>query len=518
MGIRGKIQQSLEMDHEAIVAQYRDRPIEYLTKLCGRKYPQQLRRAFEDIYFERTRKAALKANRGGGKSTMMGDLASCFYLFKLFDCFILGGSENQSKKCYQYAAQDLQIDCRLDDFNATLGKIVARSVYGNWIEIAAASSRRVRGPHCGDPHRQMGMIQHGGLLEYDEECEMDDDISAAGKYTINTANPAIWVRASTLHKTVGAFSDLCSDPSAKGFTLYEWDCFDTAIKCEKECKNCRPDFSGQLNSDWTLWKKQNPDFIHDRGYCQGKAKSGGGWRTIWGAGDPASIEGSLENSNTRDEFEIEEMGLRPSGAGLVLNPAALELCLIGKADFIPGMPALVAIDWGLKGWAVVHLLQLQNNGIIVPVHTRYYHYTMDDVIYTAVSQYGEEYGVRIVCADGSHPYQNAQLSARGFKVHEVFFNQWKEMGAGWLKGLVEKRKLGIQGRLEGGKRWFVDGDTKRLYDELKGWRRGPDGKIVKKDDHGPDALLCAVAEWGQKGPWHADYAGTGPRETVTAGY
>jgi len=518
MAIRELIDKSLQMDHEGLINKYQARPMRFLTDHCGRVYPSPHRLAFEAIYNGRVQKAAILANRGGGKSMLMADLAACLYLFKRFDVFILGGSEDQAKKCYQYAAEALQIDARLDDFNADVGKILARSVYGNWIAVAAASGKRVRGPHCGDPHREMGMERHGGCLIYDEECEIDDEISDAAKYTINTAHPAVWVRASTLHKTVGRFSELCGDPAAKGFELFSWNCFDTAEYCDRDCRVCRPDFSGRLNPDFERWKTMNPDFIQPDGYCRGKAKKGIGWRKIWGLGDPGSIEGSYENTFSREEFEIEELGLRPATGGLVLDPQALARCLKGEAVYLPGMPGLIVIDWGMKGWTALHVIQRQKDGVVVVLQTEYYHNVMDEAIFLRVKCLGGTYGIGTICADASHPFQNAQLRFNGFKVNEVQFNQWKDMGVGWIKGLVERGQLWLQGSINDGKEWYIDGQTKRFYEELKGWRRGNDGRIVKKDDHGPDALLCGVMEWGARGPWKAEWASTGARESVRSRY
>nr|HPL75688.1 hypothetical protein [Candidatus Sumerlaeota bacterium] len=117
MAIRELIDKSLQMDHEGLINKYQARPMRFLTDHCGRVYPSPHRLAFEAIYNGRVQKAAILANRGGGKSMLMADLAACLYLFKRYDVFILGGSEDQAKKCYQYAAEGLQIDARLDDFN-----------------------------------------------------------------------------------------------------------------------------------------------------------------------------------------------------------------------------------------------------------------------------------------------------------------------------------------------------------------------------------------------------------------
>jgi hypothetical protein len=98
----------------------------------------------------------------------------------------------------------------------------------------------------------------------------------------------------------------------------------------------------------------------------------------------------------------------------------------------------------------------------------------------------------------------------------VDFAKWKELGAGWIKGLLERKKLKIKGRKEGAQYYFADPNTKRFFEQLKGWRRGKDGKVVKRDDHGPDALLCGARKWAQGGAWKAEFGSSGRRELVNA--
>jgi hypothetical protein len=522
MKIRDKIRKSLELESEGFRRRWQNDPIGMLEKHCGRRYPRKLRECFEDIYFGRVSAPAIIANRGGGKTVLFADLGTCEYLFNLYDVFFVGGSEAQAKLGFSYSAENLGIEEGIEDFNAEITKTLAKSQYGNWMKFAAASTKRVRGPHCGDPHPENGMKQHGGMLIIDEECETEDEIVISAKKTVNTAEPGLIVRGSTLHKLTGSFAELCEDPGAQGVTLYKWDAFDTTVGCDKKCSECPViEFAGRKRKDWQEWRKQHPEWDHEGGYCEGKAKIGGGWRRIWGS-DLGTIEASWIGKTCREEFEVEEMGWRPAAGGQVLDPALLDKCLRGAAVFMPGMPVMITIDWGMKGWTAIHVLQEQANRVIVVTQSEYYHDERDEIIYMRCKALREMWNVNTACADASHPYQNANLKYMGFDVEEVSFNEWKEFGAGWIRGLTEQGRLWLQGEMGNGNdesngkngRRFEDAQTARLFRELKGWKRGKDGKIVKKNDHGPDSLLCAAARWGSTGAWKAEHQSAGIRESV----
>ncbi len=520
MDIRKKIDKSLEMDHEGILRKYSDDPIRFCIEVGKRKYPPKHRELYNDVISGEVTKGMAVANRGGGKTVLFGDLASSLYLFKKFDAFVLGGSEGQSRKCYEYASQLLRIPLELDDFNAEQGKTITKSVYGNWMAIGAASMNSVRGPHCGDPHPEMDMKQHGGILIKDEECEMKDEISDAADYCVNTAEPDIILRGSTQHKVTGRFVEALENAEEMGYKVYRWDCFDTTRGCDRDCRTCREDFAGNRNKNFTEWKKFHPEFIWEEGYCEGKAKKGGGWRRIWGAGQMSTIEGSFQLANSRELFEIEEIGRQPQKGGRVLNADLLRNCVKPGRELIlgGGVPSIFEIDWGYDDTTTIIILQKYDNFHYYIAHVEYYHKTLLSVIMERLKGLRDRFGAHIVCADASHPFNNAEIANCGFTVMEVEFAKYKDLGVGWIIGMTESKQLWIPGTFNGKELIFPNEHYKRIYFEMKGWKRNKMGKVVKMFDHGPDALLCGSIIWGKNVPWKAEFEAFGNRDSLANKY
>lgn len=509
--IRDEINKIFEIDSESFRRKWENRPVEFLMKKCGRKYPKKYRRIFESIYFYRILNAIFLGPRGGGKTVMLADIATCKYLFKLADVLFLGGSKNQAEKGYQYASENLNINHEeLIDFGEEPLTTLAKSNYGNWIKFAACSTTAIRGEHCGNPHHEMNnnMEAHEGMMILDEECEVkkDEEILRAAKRIVNTANPGIIIRSSTLHRLGGNFEKAVDDPNKYGVTVFQWDCFDVTTGCDRDCAKCLPEFGGRKIRGWAEWRKKNSHWPHEGGYCEGKAKGGGGWRRIWGL-DSGTIQRGFLDKNNLEEFEVEEMGNRASGGCKVLDAKLLDKSLRGEFSFLPGMPICATIDWGMKSWCAIHVLQQMPDKEIGVLQTEYYHNERDINIINRIKVFRKIYGLHEVFADASHPYENANLKFAGFTVFEVEFGKWKDFGAGWIKGLLEQGKLRLQGKVINGEKYFGDNNVNRLYDELKGWRKNEKGIIIKKDDHGPDSLLCGSVKFGKNTFWRAECQG-----------
>jgi len=107
-------------------------------------------------------------------------------------------------------------------------------------------------------------------------------------------------------------------------------------------------------------------------------------------------------------------------------------------------------------------------------------------ITSALIEWRRMYDINEVYGDSSHPFENDALRKADFKVTEVTFVSFKEAGAGAVKWFFEKKRIELPEKF------------KDVIDQLKKWRRDKHGKIVKKDDHFPDALLCTMMKWWQK--------------------
>jgi len=88
-----------------------------------------------------------------------------------------------------------------------------------------------------------------------------------------------------------------------------------------------------------------------------------------------------------------------------------------------------------------------------------------------------QHGVETIYADAAGKDENMELTARGLTVAAVNFNQDKASGINAIRYYLERGLLRI------------DRDQRTLLAELKGYHYRPGSEeVVKRDDHGPDAL------------------------------
>ncbi|OPL13697.1 MAG: hypothetical protein AVO39_10185 [delta proteobacterium MLS_D] len=434
-----------------LIHEYKDRPIEFLAK-TGSYYPPILREMFMDIYRQRVLRAMVIGPRGGGKTYSLGDIAASLFLFYGFDVLIASGGEGQAKEVYEEVTSVLGEE-EVDEYVPTLTTQISKGRSGNWIRFIPASTRRGRGPHPGRGH--------GGLIILDEEGEMEEKIVNAVLGTGSTANPLIIIRASTAHKIDGTFADLLEEYEKKGYRLYRWDAFDVAKKCPYDCANCIEEFREE--------------------YCRGKAKKNSelGWISI-------DYLKQMWIEQTKEWFEVELMARRPSKAGRVIDTNDIRLAAVKECPYVKGVDGAFGIDWGFKGYTKIVATQMVEEKLRVFDANSFSETGIDDIAAFLKDWRNMYGGINEVYADSSHPFENDKLRKEGFNVTEVTFVSFKEAGAGAVKWFFEKQKIEIAEKF------------KELLDQLKKWRRDKSGKIVKKDDHYPDALLCTMMKWWNK--------------------
>lgn len=438
-------------DRDRLIGKYNHKPIEFLAR-TGSYYPPLLEEMFMDIYMHRIDRAMWIGPRGGGKTYGLGDLAASLFLFKGFDVLIASGGEGQSKEVYEEITSVLDDDGEVAEYVPEVTKQITRGRTGNWIRFLPASTKRARGPHPGRGH--------GGMIILDEEGEMEEKIVKAVLGTGSTARPLIIVRASTAHNIDGTFAELLDNYKERGYRLYRWDAFDVCEKCTRECKYCIPEFRDD--------------------YCQGKAHHNSilGWISL-------DYLFAMWEEETQEWFEVELMGRKQPGASRVINPEDIKEALVDEAPFVRGEPGAFGIDWGFKGLSAIVATQMVDVKLRIFDRMSFTRKGIDE-IKDALKGWRDMYDINEVYADSSHPFENDSLRKADFTVHEVTFVSFKEAGAGAVKWFFEKLKIEIP-------RHFKD-----LIDSLKKWRRGKDGKIVKKDDHFADALLCTMMKWWKK--------------------
>jgi hypothetical protein len=190
-------------------------------------------------------------------------------------------------------------------------------------------------------------------------------------------------------------------------------------------------------------------------------------------------------SETKEWFEVELMGRKPSGAGYVITRSDIPKAIRAEVPFVKGAPGCFGVDWGFRGLTPVCATQMVDDMLRIFACQSFTKTGIADIT-EALKDWEKQYGINEVYADSSHPFENDYLRKAGFTVHEVTFVSFKEAGASAVKWFFEKLRIMIPERF------------KTLIDQLKKWHRDEHGKIVKKDDHYPDALLCTMVKWWDK--------------------
>jgi len=463
---------------------YRNKPIELASELFGLTFPQKpnpedgpgLREFVIDVGTGAVTRAALQAPRGGGKSLGLSYVEWYHNFVNDYDWLNLGGSEKQAEAVYGYMTQYVTTFPVIQEFYGDPMRTNTVNKNGAWIKVLAASTKSIRSPHAGGI--QINRIGtgggRGGGLTIDEECEAEESIVMGAIPMVNTAEPSVICRASTFHRLDGTFKTLVDNHVEMGYKLYKWDCFDVCKPCILDCNDCYPDFSQDI------WEGNK--LIH-AAYCGGKAKRAVGWIPI------AEIYQSWrECLYSRDWFEIEMMGWRPSSAGLVIKNMRRfnKDCVVSDWQHQANSHATITIDWGMKGECVVEVWEEQPGMICACLESEHYdHQESETYIYETVKGFGRLYKTNKVRADSSHPYCNATLAndpRYRMDVYEVNFQTEKELAAGAINAKVDAGLVRIPSR------------HSILLRQMRGWRRER-GKILKKDDHGCDAALCFFSKF-----------------------
>jgi hypothetical protein len=368
-----------------------------------------------------------------------------------YEAVNLGGSASQAKKVYNYLCDYILRDpLILQNLERSIQSHTSKwvSVNGHgWerrvIHCLAASQKQIRSPHIGSSH-------HGGILLIDEEAEADPALIKGAISIVDTANPRVIVRMSTFHYVFGSFQELWDGADEKGYKRYEWDSFDICEPCFDRCEDCISVFREE--------------------YCRGRAHEAQGWKPI------ENLRESWRELD-RETFEIEELGSRPSRAGLVYDTVLVDQS-VGKFPRDPGQPTILGIDWGLINQCAVLYCHAIEGHLYV-----YREWVFSDIGITEIrKRLADERGPLVIdqaWVDSSHPFEIKEIKQEIKYVRPVVFNKEKDIGVSTLKWLMEKSML------------HIDAKCTTLIWQLKNLRRNKDtGKIEKRNDHGPDALLC----------------------------
>jgi hypothetical protein len=441
------------------------------------RWPKVIRAAYAEIWNGKHPRIIIKAPRGGGKSKLLGTVGFDLWYLRDRKVVTMGGSQVQAEIVYGYFTDYCDIHASVRQ--SVLGNVTASKTVGaagNEFNCVTASPKQVRG-------------KHPDVLISDETCETSDELIDSALPMVNDSTHPQVIMASTFHKIFGRFAETWDDAEEKGYYRIQWDIFDV----------CLP-------FDPTFWDRDDVRNISGidtlRAFAAGRTGDAEGWIPI------ENIVQAWREKPTADWFEVEYLGSRPSSAGLILKPEDVDSAVYDDTketcyNFVQGAAVVLGIDWGFSTMTAVVEAMAMTDGIVAVVDNKNYHEEKLSSIIAEIVKKVEAHGIRYIYADiGSGNFANPELrnalAAKniGCEVIDVNFGTEKfgkpggpgEIGTvgmlGNLRAYFEQHRIKMPKR-------FRD-----AYYQLKNYRyqEGTD-KPVKKDDHIPDALMCALKHW-----------------------
>jgi hypothetical protein len=527
-------------------AKYRSDPLKYFEEFHKFKLPPILEWIFNKIYTaaritvdggDRSNglDVIICAARGGGKSLFASMLEFALWYFLDADCVNMAGSEDQATIVYNYV-------CSYIDADGKVGGVVDKRTMSMTtkkgqaptpeLRCVTASAKQVRGKHPGARRKAPG------LLVIDEAAEVPDGLMKQALPMTKEARPPFNLMVSTFHHAFGDFQDFWDNAEARGFLKISMDSFDVCEQCNDDCLKCVPEFDEtycqlvcgcyfdfEVPRDslprWTRFfyeerldetrLDQKPDgciypqlcnICPQKETCAAikvRMRQPGDFGKICdkcgekvdhkarrGRGHfPVEEVRKAWKRNDRVTFEVEYMGWRPGRGIFVLDPYEVDMAIVpdGQAEYRKGYGATVlGIDWGAAGVTAMTVAQYMANEDINIVAYYSLAAPSDTECYQLIAELAKRYSIMQVLPDSSHVFQNTHIQRElGMAVNPINFTTQKEAGVGAMRMKFERRQVKIPERFRN-----------TLCKDLKNWRRDINGNIIKKNDHGPDSLLCAM--------------------------
>lgn len=446
---------------------YKEIPLTFLRTYDRRtKWPKKLKWIFAEIWTGRSGpNVIIAAPRGGGKSKMIGSLGFCLFFFRGLSIVDMGGALAQAKIVYGYFSAICYSEPRI---LACLPKEPmmehSTGTNDNYFMCVAASPKAVRGPHPD-------------VLMADEVCETPDELVDAALPMVDTSQTPLRILTSTFHKVFGIFQDIWDRADELGYKRYQWDIFDVVASFDPAIWD-DPDLNRYI-----------PDLYKLKELATGRNGDPEGWIPIM------NVINAWRSKRTLDWFLVEYMGKRPSAAGLVVDPiavdeAAFDIASCPQYNHVEGAEVVGGLDWGFSSMTAWTAFMRHTDDVKVELALRTYTQVISEEIIEDICDDVEKLGIRLIYADSAGKFENAALQKRLIerklpcKVVEVVFSKDKESNLGNYRAHFERAKIKIP-------------KTHQLaLWQHKRYRYVPGtNKPQKKDDHIPDATMCALSHW-----------------------
>jgi len=430
-----------------------------------------------DLFFERVQQAILWKPRGGGGSLAAAVLIWMMMVYRNKSFIDMAGSGEQAKRVYEYTTQFWF--CIPGLAEALLEKDPLQSLTslknGVTLSCVPASEKAARGKHTA------GFVA-------DESCQEDQRVGrilqAAVQGVLSEPNFTI-VLLSTFHVPFGFFQEAWDQGVERGFKRYRWNVYDCMAKCEvglEEATDGDPAALSYCQTECPLTEvvydyNAEGELVgeHFDG-CRGKART-----TCGHLSRDNVLKAKLLNRGT-EVWEVEHECKRPKAAGMIYNPEKVQEAVVPAGEIIRpigNVRRAVGIDWGR--FAVAVLAERGTDHIAITEGRIFDSRPISDLVQYLV-ELRARVGDFVVYADAENAYGNLDCRNAGFETVPVPFNKFKDEGIENLARYFEMGKIRIAD----------EGDLQTVVQQLLRYHKDDNGRIVKKDDHGPDALLCAV--------------------------
>lgn len=436
-----------------------------------------------DMFYMRERKAIVWKPRGGGGSLAGGIIIWLYLVYKQLSVINLAGSQEQARVVYKYVEAFWECFPDLKQFLLEKPPTMTETklVTGVVLRCVPATEKQTRGKHFP-------------VLVVDEGCQGDataDRSMRAAMSGVASEENNVVIVLSTFHVPTGLYQEIWDQAEAKGFKRYSWNVFDTMTPCQLGMEEATPEdpqakaFCARCFLTWYEDIKDEYGKVVARKMvgCAGRARTSKGWSTF-----DQTCEAKRVHLGT-NTFPVEFECRRPSWQSSVYDAEAVDASLIEETE-LPELSEAdemaVGIDWGIEtaqSLAICPVIKGRSHAYVLPTKLT------DNQLVSFVVEYLNElkatWGPFVVFADGSHQFNNRELMAQGFDVTRVDFGTWKKFGIGNVAKYFLFKRIKV----------VKQGNT-ALVEQLKNYRRSQSsGQVLKKADHGPDALLCAMLKW-----------------------
>ncbi|MBC8253911.1 MAG: hypothetical protein H8E35_07775 [Ardenticatenia bacterium] len=430
-----------------------------------------------DLFFERTQQAILWKPRGGGGSLAAAILIWLMMVYRGKSFLDMAGSGEQAKRVYEYVSQFWYCVPGLADALVDGDPLQSETRLKNGVTLSCvpASEKAARGKHVA------GFVA-------DESCQEDVRVGkilhAAVQGALSEPSFTI-VLLSTFHVPFGFFQENWDLAEERGYSRYRWDVYDCMACCQVGIEEATED--DPLALAYCQGECPLTEAVSDRddnGRTIGEHFEGcnGRARTVAGHLSRDNVLKAKMLNRGTDVWAVEHECKRPTSSGMIYDAEKVQATVFPLSELerpVGAVRRAVGVDWGR--FAVAVLAERAVDHVTIPEGRIFDSKTIGDLVQYLVELRGR-IGDFVVYADAENAYGNLDCRNAGFEVVPVAFNKHKEGGIENLARYFNHGKIKIAD----------DGHLKTVIRQLLRYRRNEAGRIVKEDDHGPDALMCAM--------------------------